>query len=186
RARKPDGSFPRPTAGNAPCARLRHLRPRSTASGSGGHGHDTSSRQAPFRIASRRSRSLAQGSGCAAHRLLSRPRNHLAPDRRHAARTARRRVSTHRRRSAMTGMAARPAHGRPHPDGPAPFTTLIELTFQKQKVEHWIRFGRKSFEQIIDRRRSIVGFAPESVFAFVRWASNDYGTIVSRLDLLRP
>lgn len=85
----------------------------------------------------------------------------------------------------MTGMAARPAHGRPHPDGPAPFTTLIELTFQKQKVEHWIRFGRKSFEQIIDRRRSIVGFAPESVFAFVRWASNDYGTIVSRLFILR-
>lgn len=85
----------------------------------------------------------------------------------------------------MTGMAARPAHGRPHPDGPAPFTTLIELTFQKQKVEHWIRFGRKSYEQIIDRRRSIVGFAPESIFAFVRWASNDYGTIVSRLDILR-
>lgn len=85
----------------------------------------------------------------------------------------------------MTGMAARPAHGRPRPDGPAPFTTLIDLTFQKQKVEHWIRFGRKSFEQIIDRRRSIVGFAPESVFAFVRWASNDYGTIVSRLDILR-
>jgi hypothetical protein len=85
----------------------------------------------------------------------------------------------------MTGMAARPAHGRGHPDGPAPFTTLIELTFQKQKVEYWIRFGRKSYEQIIDRRRSIVGFAPDSVFAFVRWASNDYGTIVSRLDILR-
>ena len=85
----------------------------------------------------------------------------------------------------MTGMAARPAHGRQLPDGPAPFTTLVDLTFQKQKVEHWIRFGRKSFEQIIDRRRSIVGFAPDSVFAFVRWASNDYGTIVSRLDILR-
>ena len=85
----------------------------------------------------------------------------------------------------MTGMAARPAHGRPLPDGPAPFTTLVDLTFHKQKVEHWIRFGRKSFEQIIDRRRSIVGFAPESIFAFVRWASNDYGTIVSRLDILR-
>lgn len=85
----------------------------------------------------------------------------------------------------MTGKMACHAHGRPLPDGPAPFTTLIELTFQKQKVEHWIRFGRKSFEQIIDRRRSIVGFAPESVFAFVRWASNDYGTIVSRLDILR-
>lgn len=85
----------------------------------------------------------------------------------------------------MTGMMACHAHGCPLPDGPAPFTTLVDLTFQKQKVEHWIRFGRKSYEQIIDRRRSIVGFAPESVFAFVRWASNDYGTIVSRLDILR-
>ena len=85
----------------------------------------------------------------------------------------------------MTGKMACHAHDRPLPDGPAPITTLIELTFQKQKVEHWIRFGRKSFEQIIDRRRSVVGFAPENIFAFVRWASNDYGTIVSRLDILR-
>lgn len=85
----------------------------------------------------------------------------------------------------MTGHAESPAHGRPFQDEPAPLTTLVELTFQKQKVEHWIRFGRKSCEQIIDRRRSIVGFAPGSIFAFVRWASNDYGTIVSRLDILR-
>ena len=85
----------------------------------------------------------------------------------------------------MTGKMAWHAHGRLLSDGPAPFTTLVDLTFQKQKVEHWIRFGRKSFEQIIDRRRSIVGFAPESIFAFVRWASNDYGTVVSRLDILR-
>ena len=60
----------------------------------------------------------------------------------------------------MSGKAPRHAHGRPQPDGPAPFTTLVELTFQKQKVEHWIRFGRKSYERIIDRRRSVVGFAP--------------------------
>ena len=85
----------------------------------------------------------------------------------------------------MTGKTVRAAHEHLWPTGPAPFTTLVELTFQKKKVERWIRFGRKSFEQIIDRRRSLIGFAPESVFAFVRWASNDYGTIVSRLDILR-
>ena len=85
----------------------------------------------------------------------------------------------------MTGKTVRAAHEHPQADGPAPFTTLVELTFQKKKVERWIRFGRKSFEQIIDRRRSLIGFAPESIFAFVRWASNDYGTIVSRLDILR-
>ena len=85
----------------------------------------------------------------------------------------------------MTGKTVRAAHEHPQADGPAPFTTLVELTFQKRKVERWIRFGRKSFEQIIDRRRSLIGFAPESIFAFVRWASNDYGTIVSRIDILR-
>ena len=85
----------------------------------------------------------------------------------------------------MTGKTGRGAHEHPLADCPAPFTTLVELAFQKRKVEHWIRFGHKSFEQIIDRRRSLVGFAPESIFAFVRWASNDYGTIVSRLDILR-
>lgn len=85
----------------------------------------------------------------------------------------------------MSGKAPRHAHGRPQPDGPAPFTTLVELTFQKQKVEHWIRFGRKSYERIIDRRRSVVGVAPDSVFAFVRWAAGDHGTVVSRIDIVR-
>jgi len=28
-------------------------------------------------------------------------------------------------------------------------------------------------------------FAPGSTFALVRWAANDYGTIVSRIDILR-
>ncbi|GAB1715787.1 MAG: hypothetical protein NTAFB05_08290 [Nitrobacter sp.] len=85
----------------------------------------------------------------------------------------------------MTGKAGRRAHGRPLPDGPAPFTTLVELTFQKQKVEHWIRFGRKSYEQILDRRRSVVGLVPNSVFAFVRWAAGEHGTIISRIDIVR-
>ncbi|MCP9626481.1 DUF2840 domain-containing protein [Rhodopseudomonas palustris] len=85
----------------------------------------------------------------------------------------------------MTGHAARRAHGRPRPDGPAPFTTLVELTFEKRKIEHWIRFGHKSYEQILDRRRSVVGFAPNSVFAFVRWAAGEHGTIISRIDIVR-
>ena len=77
------------------------------------------------------------------------------------------------------------AHGQMLPDGPPPFTTLVELTFQKQSVEHWIRFGRKSSERILDRRRSVVGFAPGSVFAFVRWAKGEHGTIISRIDIVR-
>ncbi len=38
----------------------------------------------------------------------------------------------------MIGETARAAHEHPQADGPAPFTTLVELTFQKKKVERWI------------------------------------------------
>lgn len=31
----------------------------------------------------------------------------------------------------------------------------------------------------------MVGFAPDSIFAIVRWAASDYGTVVSRIDILR-
>lgn len=63
--------------------------------------------------------------------------------------------------------------------------TQVELTWLKGRIEHWIRFGRIAEEKRLDRSRRIVAFSPESLFAFVRWASNDYGTIVSRIDILR-
>jgi hypothetical protein len=85
----------------------------------------------------------------------------------------------------MTGNAARRMRGLPLPDGPAPLTTLVELTWRQKKIEHWIRFGHKSYERILDRHRSIVGFAPNSIFAFVRWAANDFGTVISRIDIVR-
>ena len=85
----------------------------------------------------------------------------------------------------MTRRAHRSAHGRPLPDGPAPFATLVDLTWRQKKIEHWIRFGCKSYEQILDRHRSVVGFAPDSIFAFVRWAANDFGTVISRIDIVR-
>ena len=69
---------------------------------------------------------------------------------------------------------------------PAPDTlTHVELIWLEKQIEHWIRFGRDVAEQIIDRRRRILSFAPDSIFAFVRWASNDFGTVVSRIDILR-
>lgn len=85
----------------------------------------------------------------------------------------------------MTGNADPRVRGRLLPAGPAPFTTLVELIWHEKKIERWIRFGREVSEQILDRRRRVVGFAPNSLFAFVRWASNDYGTIISRIDIVR-
>jgi hypothetical protein len=63
--------------------------------------------------------------------------------------------------------------------------THVELTWIEGKIEHWIRFGRDVGEKILTRRRRVLSFAPESIFAFVRWASNDYGTVVSRIDIVR-
>jgi len=63
--------------------------------------------------------------------------------------------------------------------------TRVELTWIEKKVEYWIRFGKEKDEQILDRRRRVLAFAPNSVFAFVRWASNDHGTILSRIDIVR-
>ncbi|WP_227287653.1 DUF2840 domain-containing protein [Boseongicola sp. H5] len=65
------------------------------------------------------------------------------------------------------------------------YHTQVELLWIEKQVEHWLRFGRQAGERIIDRRRRIVSFAPGSVFAFVRWASNEYGTIQSNIDILR-
>ena len=63
--------------------------------------------------------------------------------------------------------------------------THVELLSVEKRIENWIRFGRAAEEQILDRRRRILSFAPDSIFAFVRWASNDFGTIISRIDIVR-
>ena len=82
-------------------------------------------------------------------------------------------------------MRFEPDIGRaPKPDAP-PLLTRVELTWLEGRIEHWIRFGRDCGETILDRRRRVLSFAPGSVFGFVRWASNDFGTIISRIDIVR-
>ncbi|VTZ26127.1 conserved hypothetical protein [Methylocella tundrae] len=73
----------------------------------------------------------------------------------------------------------------PNVRGNAPGLTHVALTWIEKRVEHWIRFGDSAEEKILDRRHRIVSFAPNSIFAFVRWASNDFGTVVSRIDIVR-
>ena len=63
--------------------------------------------------------------------------------------------------------------------------THVELLWLEKRIENWIRFGRAAEEQILDKRRRILSFAPGSIFAFVRWTSNDFGTVISRIDILR-
>lgn len=63
--------------------------------------------------------------------------------------------------------------------------TLVELTWREKKIEHWIRFGRIAAEQRVDHQRRVVAFNSGSIFAFVRWAGNEYGTVISRIDIVR-
>ena len=63
--------------------------------------------------------------------------------------------------------------------------TSVGLVFYRDRVEHWLRFGRDAGERILDRRRRLIFVAPGAVFAFVRWQPNGFGTVVSRVDILR-
>lgn len=63
--------------------------------------------------------------------------------------------------------------------------TIVDLTWIEGRIERWIRFGRLAEETILTRTEKRVAFAPGAIFALVRWSSNDYGTIESRVDILR-
>ena len=63
--------------------------------------------------------------------------------------------------------------------------TEVELFWWEGRIERWIRFGRSVEERVLDRRRRVLAFPPGALFAFVRWVSNDFGTVVSRIDILR-
>ncbi len=64
-------------------------------------------------------------------------------------------------------------------------TTLVELTWIEKRIEHWIRFGRQTSEQRLDRHRRVLSFSSGTIFALVRWAANDFGTVISRIDIVR-
>ena len=86
----------------------------------------------------------------------------------------------------MIAAATQQAQARPHPIAPpSDNLTRVDILWIEKQTEQWIRFGREVGERIIDRRRRIVAFRPDSIFAFVRWAANDYGTIASRIDIVR-
>ena len=63
--------------------------------------------------------------------------------------------------------------------------TTVELLWLEKRIENRIRFGQPVSERILDRHRRVLLFAPGSIFAFVRWTSNDFGTVLSRIDILR-
>jgi hypothetical protein len=63
--------------------------------------------------------------------------------------------------------------------------THVELTWLAKRVEQRIRFGRPVANLRLDRHRRHVSFAPNAIFAVVRWAGDSYGTVSSEIDILR-
>lgn len=63
--------------------------------------------------------------------------------------------------------------------------TEVEMTWIEKRFEQWLRFGRPASTRIVNRRTSIAAFRPGAVFALVRWSANDYGTVFSRIDIVR-
>ena len=63
--------------------------------------------------------------------------------------------------------------------------TTVELLWLEKRIENRVRFGQPVSEKVLDRNRRVLSFSPGSVFAFVRWTSNDFGTVLSRIDILR-
>lgn len=63
--------------------------------------------------------------------------------------------------------------------------TIVHLTWIEGRIERWIRFGRIAGETVLTSSEKRVAFAPGTVFALVGWSSNDYGTVESRIDILR-
>ena len=86
----------------------------------------------------------------------------------------------------MTGNAVLRVRGRPAPIAQtSDRLTHVELTWIESQIENWIRFGQEVLDEVLDRRRRVFSYRPGSIFAFVRWASNDFGTIISRIDIVR-
>lgn len=86
----------------------------------------------------------------------------------------------------MTGAAVSRVRSGPSPSAlPSDHLTHVELTWIEKRIEYWIRFGDDVHERILDRRRRVLSYQPGSIFAFVRWASNDFGTVISRIDIVR-
>ena len=77
------------------------------------------------------------------------------------------------------------AAARSRTDCAADALTHVELTWQAKHIEHRIRFGHPIGSVRLDRDRRRVSFAPGGIFAVVRWAANDFGTLLSHIDILR-
>ena len=63
--------------------------------------------------------------------------------------------------------------------------THVTLVWRDGEREDWLRFGKPVASRILDRRQRTESYAAGQLFALVRWASNEYGTVRSTLDIVQ-
>ena len=69
--------------------------------------------------------------------------------------------------------------------GDDPQLTHVTLVWREGQHEDWIKFGKPVAERIVSRSKRIESYMAGQVFALVRWASNDYGTVRSTFDIVQ-
>ena len=79
---------------------------------------------------------------------------------------------------------APPREPRPARLKGGPQLTHVTLVWHEGKREDWLKFGKPVANRIVDRRQRMESYAAGQVFALVRWASNEYGTVRSTLDIV--
>lgn len=55
--------------------------------------------------------------------------------------------------------------------------TAVRLHHRPDMTDAWLRFGHPVAERHRGRRRGIAWFVPGSLFGYVDWRANDYGTV---------
>lgn len=69
--------------------------------------------------------------------------------------------------------------------GSSPPLTRASVLFLPERANDWVRFGHAVAERTVDRRRRVLSFAADSVFGYVRWRANGFGTELWRAYVLR-
>lgn len=63
--------------------------------------------------------------------------------------------------------------------------TQVQLHFVRNRINHRIRFGQPDEIVKLDKYRKVALFGADKTFGYIRWRSNEHGTIDWRLYVLK-
>ena len=63
--------------------------------------------------------------------------------------------------------------------------TLVQIHFVRGRINHRLRFGEPLSVTKLDKYRSLATFSQGSIFGYIRWSANEYGTRDWRVYVLK-